>query len=381
MPKFCPNCGERISNKVKFCPECGAEIRSFFVDKNEKSNANETTKTDENSSLYENSTADESSSLNENLTEDVDKNDRKTENKTIERNYRLSRVALYGGGIILILILLSAAGAFFYISSHGIPSNIQSMLDTNPEMTGVSAQQMANVICQTAVTPVPSVIANVSPPPVTPTTIPTTPETKDEYMHRTGGKYLGQSFSIDRQDVSGYKDLKVNVSVYQYRFLDAFNESGDASSGTDVYIPHIPDPGKKFLFIFVRMEMPGTDENNDARMWGFDSSLFSLQYNGSLISEDSNHVKCEPIKEMENTWTQNGDIRVSDYGYTRVASITNPTNGYDCEDNSYLRFGKSNAWDGYIIYQVPKTASDKNLIVSASFGGFGSAWWYLYGNS
>jgi hypothetical protein len=43
--------------------------------------------------------------------------------------------------------------------------------------------------------------------------------------------------------------------------------------------------------------------------------------------------------------------------------------------------GASNAWDGYIIYQVPKTASEKDLLVSASFDSFGSAWWYLHAAS
>jgi len=37
MPKFCPNCGEEISDKVKFCSSCGADIDSFSVKKSEKS--------------------------------------------------------------------------------------------------------------------------------------------------------------------------------------------------------------------------------------------------------------------------------------------------------------------------------------------------------
>jgi len=30
MPKFCPNCGKEITDKVKFCPECGADVGSFL---------------------------------------------------------------------------------------------------------------------------------------------------------------------------------------------------------------------------------------------------------------------------------------------------------------------------------------------------------------
>jgi hypothetical protein len=36
MPKFCPNCGEEITDKVKFCPECGVAPDSL-IQKNDKS--------------------------------------------------------------------------------------------------------------------------------------------------------------------------------------------------------------------------------------------------------------------------------------------------------------------------------------------------------
>jgi zinc-ribbon domain len=405
MAKFCPNCGERISHKVKFCHECGAEIKLFSVDTDERLTAYEQSEADtgstieepsmvkesaeadgeeafdENFSLYEDPAVGGDSAVAGNVMAGTAKNDARTGAAATGRKHRLSRVALFGAGIIAILLMVSATGAVLFMYSQGVPFTMQSLLLLSPVHTGISAPGNTDATCQTGINLTRSVIANATPVPVTPTPIPTTAETREEYMARTGGKYLGQSFIIDRQNVSGYKDLKVNVSVYRYRFFDAFNESGDASSGTTVYIRHLPDPGRKFLFVFVRMEMPGIDETNDPRMWGFGSSLFAVQYNGSLITEYANYSKCEPIKEMENTWTQNGDIRISDYGYTRIDSIAHPTNGDCCSDNAYLRFGRSNAWDGYIIYQVPRDASDKNLIVSASFSGFGNGWWYLYGKS
>ena len=44
MPKFCPNCGSEISDKVKFCPECGSDFDSFSVKKDEKPIVEETKK-------------------------------------------------------------------------------------------------------------------------------------------------------------------------------------------------------------------------------------------------------------------------------------------------------------------------------------------------
>ena len=37
MPKFCPNCGMEISDKVKFCEYCGVNINSFSVKKDSSS--------------------------------------------------------------------------------------------------------------------------------------------------------------------------------------------------------------------------------------------------------------------------------------------------------------------------------------------------------
>jgi zinc-ribbon domain len=44
MPKFCPNCGERILDKVKFCPECGVDIDSFIKKSDEPSISEEKAK-------------------------------------------------------------------------------------------------------------------------------------------------------------------------------------------------------------------------------------------------------------------------------------------------------------------------------------------------
>jgi hypothetical protein len=116
-------------------------------------------------------------------------------------------------------------------------------------------------------------------------------------------------------------------------------------------------------------------------MWGFDSSHFDVQYQGSLISEDTDHTKCKVIQEMENTYPLTGNDRISDYGFLTQNDIQNLISGTDCGALGFLWMGASNAWDGYIIYQVPKTASEKDLLISASFDSFGSAWWYLHATS
>jgi hypothetical protein len=248
----------------------------------------------------------------------------------------------------------------------------------------VSAPAPVSYETNITITPSPSptafTIENASQPLVRVEVVPQYTESESDWMFRNGGRYLGEGFLINRVNVSGQKDLVVNVSVYNYIFLDNFLESGADKWGTSFYWPIVPYPGNKFLFVFVRSEMEGSSEKNDPRMWGFDTNHFAIDYQGSIIQEDqSRRVKCTPIKELENTWNLNGDYRVSDFGKLRQEPMQNPTSGIDCGDLGFLRMGKSNAWDGFIIYQVPTDATEIDIRVLGAFNAFGDAWWYLHG--
>jgi hypothetical protein len=71
-------------------------------------------------------------------------------------------------------------------------------------------------------------------------------------------------------------------------------------------------------------------------MWGFDSSHFDVQYQGSLISEDTDHTKCKVIQEMENTYPLTGNDRISDYGFLTQNDIQNLISGTDCGALGFL---------------------------------------------
>lgn len=224
--------------------------------------------------------------------------------------------------------------------------------------------------------PVPVIITNASQPLVKNELLSYT-ETDEEWMYRNNGKKLGQNYEIIRGNVSGLKNMHVDIKVYRYKFLPFFRESGANSWGTNFWWNHIPDPDKKFLFVFLKSEMVGDTPNSDPRLWGFDSSNFAVQYKGQLIREDLGHEKCVAIKEMEYEYNDNDDSRVSDYGMIRINNAMYPGKGIICSPIDFLQMGKSNAWDGYLIYQVDKEATAKDLIVTGGFASFGNAWWQL----
>lgn len=119
MPKFCPNCGEEISEKVKFCPKCGADIDSFSVKKDEKSIVEEPKQ--------------------EIKIEDAQKiEETKIENKKLGTTYNIKNLAVYGIFAIVVIIIFLMAMAFF----AGMSGNIQSSPIITPVPTIMTTSQI-----------------------------------------------------------------------------------------------------------------------------------------------------------------------------------------------------------------------------------------------
>jgi len=118
MPKFCPNCGEEISDKVKFCPKCGADINSFSVKKDEKSPIEETKK-------------------------EVKIENTKLDNKNIKTTYNKIQKLVALGLVIVGALILFLIGMSFIA---GMAGNIQSpsQYSTQPQ-----AQIVPNYIVPT----------------------------------------------------------------------------------------------------------------------------------------------------------------------------------------------------------------------------------------
>jgi len=107
MPKFCPNCGIEISDKVKFCPECGTDIGSFNLKSHDT------------------------------LISEEGKIEEKIETKKIKKETTLTDLFAYGviiGFVIIILIL----GLVYLAGTAGNTKSSQPQYSTQPQNTGVT---------------------------------------------------------------------------------------------------------------------------------------------------------------------------------------------------------------------------------------------------
>jgi len=194
----------------------------------------------------------------------------------------------------------------------------------------------------------------------------------DEYMYRTSGRYLGENFGWRRDDVVYTRDMIVNVTVYDYKFLPSYQWW---STSWGRYFPTWAPEGKKYLFVFVRMTVEGTDRNHEVQVYGFPSKYYGCQYKGVLWPEDTDHEKGIRILEMGTMSRQTiHGTEPLDYGWARTYQ------GYNISavQQTFVREGKDGAFDGYIIYVVPKGARAEDIVITADFQSLGGvAYWKL----
>ena len=219
----------------------------------------------------------------------------------------------------------------------------------------------------------------------TPTPAPTPrlyPMIDNEFLQ--GVRKINQSFTFYRQNVSGYKDLKAEFKVYKYMIIPDGYTWWAGSLGQYLYNPAPED--MDYLVVFVRGYMD--DAYGDPRMPLPDSSHFIAQVGDGLYPEDVTYQKNIRIKELEDIYNYNDDYRVRPYGYEwKYEPKADDREGYEDQyiapnagmvayKRLYLRAGKSNAEDGYILFLIPEHRVDP-ILVSGSFFGFGDASWLL----
>ena len=218
-------------------------------------------------------------------------------------------------------------------------------------------------------------------PVIIPTETPFPVATYDPQLeyYRTGGKELGEPFIILRENVTGYKSMEERTIVYDYRFMP--NYRWYSVSWGD-WFTETPQAGNKFLFLFVSSWIEGSNQSQDSRPWGFDWDNFQVQYkNQMMITRDKGYVPPIVINEMSDIWLKPDGITLKNHvdspgPYGWIIANDRGLN-QRAEQLAYMKMGKSNAWTGFIPFQVPVDASASDLKVLLNAGGFGSPYWRL----
>jgi hypothetical protein len=196
-------------------------------------------------------------------------------------------------------------------------------------------------------------------------------EGQDAYMFRTGGHWLEDWVEYKRDNVEGLKDIDLRATVYRALFLPNYR-FWSVSWGE--YQWQTPNPGMKYLVVFAHIYMAGDTEEKDPRMWGPGPDHFLVQIGNQTYLQDSNHVTGYRIKELEEQFDLNNVNRIYDYGYLRYYDSA----GYEQSmPLGYIRMGISNAWDGFLMFEIPKETQMKDIKIYEAIDGLGTVWWRL----
>lgn len=224
-------------------------------------------------------------------------------------------------------------------------------------------------------TPTPPPTPTPSPTPTpkqTPTSLPTLEQRPvDPFLH--GERWEGQWFKWYRTDVSGLKDMYVGIVAYRHAFMDSYTW-WNAATGN--YQSQKPSPGKRYFSVWIHQEMFGTNATNDPRMWGMDKDSFRVQYKDQIIAADETYLPVNRIREFDNLADYYDTITAPPFGYRIIYTGMNPeTAGMVADPIGWLRLGKGNSIDGFLLFEVPKEAFTEDVVLLGSFSTFGTAYW------
>jgi len=118
---------------------------------------------------------------------------------------------------------------------------------------------------------------------------------------------------------------------------------------------------------------------DDTRMWMFNRTFFALTEGETLYFAKDYPFQLR-FRELENTKTFNEDTYVQAFkslrAYSSDTGLKESAGEYN-EEIYYLRGGKSNAVDGFLIYEIPDYLLPEDITVLGSFYAFGNAQWRL----
>ena len=206
------------------------------------------------------------------------------------------------------------------------------------------------------------------------------------YMLRTNGYKMRQYHQWFRPDVQGIngegkKDLHTLATVYNYKFMESYHWYSVSWARKFVVKPD--DRADQFLFIFANIysDDTGNGAGDDVRQYALGCDNFAVQVDDRVYTPDYMEYPERRITEFDDMWDFGHVTYPGPLGYRIVQEAGSGI--IMAEMQEWLMGGRSNAHDGYCIFQVPRKDSQGNPVNATNtkalgnFGTFGQVWWQL----
>lgn len=211
-------------------------------------------------------------------------------------------------------------------------------------------------------------VTNITPATTEPTPEPT--ESLEEFMARTNGYHIRDWHFWFRENANNFgENLRTWATVYDYLVLPNYHY-WSVSWGRK--LKETPSPGMKYLFVFVNTYSDG----DDARQHIIEPHNWYVQINTTLYRPEETIDPTLRITELDNLWNFAHVETPQPYPYKIVQEAGTGIRTAIKADVIYS--GRSNAVDGYLIYEVPADTDIKDVKVVGNFANLGgNAWWLL----
>jgi hypothetical protein len=284
---------------------------------------------------------------------------RKEKKKEIEKENDLMSKLI--GVLIIFLVLVFSSGCL----REAMGGNSTNLSDLMPNIV-IKTKEIESPAA-TPTTIIPTTIKTPEPTTIPTMIIPKTLPTIDpEIVFRaSGGHNLNEWYNVTRK-LPTNETINAYVTVYRYQFRDSYKYY---ENETATYQTILPGAGNRFLFIFA-----DTYTDDRATFQGFDYRSFSIQYKDQLIRPIFDYHQ---ITTLETYQRLNKDFYMTYYGYEWITNRERKVR--ELAQIGRLTGGKSNAWDGYIIFKVPDDRDLDNFKILFNAGKLGSTWWRFKG--
>ena len=222
-----------------------------------------------------------------------------------------------------------------------------------------------------------------------------------------GERNLGQNFTFTMSNLSGsHASAVYHFAVYDYR--DIGQNYTYHSPWWGQWFTQDAEPGRKYLAVWVRGWLDGQ------AYFGWGADRFRLWIQGHEIQPEPVHMQDLSIGQYQAGWSQElvevpalcpnapkqyevqekPFLKMQNTTYRRLpvviqelenamarnerGQLTRERFGWKDENEmDRMEPGISNAFEGYILWQIPEEAEPEDILVSGDFRNNGAAFWHL----
>ena len=216
----------------------------------------------------------------------------------------------------------------------------------------------------TTIPPTPEPIATpILTPIMTPTPLPT-PDPVIAFKMQ-GGYNMSEWFHFTRK---AYRDrVTIDVTAYRYQLRSQYHLNDDPKTLV------LPKKGNNFLFVWVKVISSSTTS-----IGGYDHRSFRIRFRGATYNPG---LEVQPIRELMIYSDLLHQFRTGPIGYEwgKVYESKDTAGDMEFIELPYMDPGQSNAWDGYLLFEVPRAAIPEELVLMGDFDNMFHARWQFIG--